>query len=123
MDKIIINASFKDCIERIIHLKKPLAYKTKTVTKDNSNSKKELTEMFNNCLNFEISDNEIEFEVNKTKEELNKDIDDNKNCMTYSLYRLKKWCNQKVEYRQQITQYLKFKELTWILKELTIDKL
>ena len=115
---IRINASFKDCIERIVCYNEAQPSSIKTVSRDNSDSKEDIIYLFQNCISFNIEENKILFEINKTEEEKQKQLRKMKSVVTHSINMLKKWCNTKDEWKDQIIEYLTYKNLDWIIKEI-----
>lgn len=120
--KISINGAFTDCIGSILHYKDmtiPDYYKTKEVVKGaNSNDKKEIIELFKSCIDFFIEDNEIIFTIKRSELELNEYLEEKKQGLKYELNKLKKWFDLKEENKVQITTYLRYKKLDFILTEL-----
>lgn len=114
---LIINATIKNTIDRIIFLKDIKIKQTKDISFDNDCNKLDIINALQNGNSFNISENEIYIEVARTKEEIKKDIDHYKLVNKCSISRLKKW-SENEEYRNQIIKYLTVKKLDWILKEL-----
>jgi len=135
MSKISIKAAFADEISRVLHhntSKPSQVIEHYEVEVNNDNKKEEIAELFNTCVGFEIvSDMDeygndeggyILFTMKKTQEEIDKlhieFEEDRKNHIVYCIRRLKKWCDNKVEDKEQIEVYLKFKKLDWILDKI-----
>ena len=117
---ITINASFKDCIDRIVYYNTATPMLTnKEVSKNSENSKEDIVHLFQSCTSFRICDNEIVFEVEKTQEEINQNLQQYKNTVRHSIVTLKNWCNKKDEWKTQIVDYLTYRKLDWIIKEIS----
>lgn len=116
--KISISASFADCIRRIEYYKNAQPTSTKQVIKNNSHDKESIIELFETCISFEILDGEIEFTVNKGKIEIQTKLNEYKNMVISNIKSLAKWCNTKPEWNTEIINYLKYKDLEWIIQEL-----
>ena len=132
---ITIKAAFADEIGRVLHhnTSKPSHYIEQfEVEATNNSSKEKIAELFNTCLGFEIVSNVDEYgeeeagTINFTMKKSQEEIDelrikfevDRKNHVVYCIKRLKKWCDNKVEDKEQIEIYLKHKKLDWILEKI-----
>lgn len=115
---ITINASFKDCIDRIAYYNTAAPIPTKKVRRNSEHSKEDIVHLFQGCASFTICEDEIVFEVDKTQEEIDKNLQEHKNIVRHSIATLKNWCNKKDEWKTQIVDYLTYKKLDWIIKEI-----
>ena len=116
---ITINASFKDCIDRIVYYNTARPALIKEVSKNSEHSKEEIVHLFQSCTSFRICDDEIVFEVEKTQEEIDQKLQEYKNVVKHSIATLKNWCNKKDEWKTQIVDYLTYRKLDWIIKEIS----
>ncbi len=121
MKTIKINGSFADCITGLVDPEKivvPWWAKHKEIMINNEDDKDKIITLFKECDSFNILEDEITFVLNSTQEEINKYIDDRIKHTQYGINRLRKWMDAKEEWNIQITEYLEYKELQWILDEL-----
>ena len=118
MKTITINASFKDTIERIDFCKKCKPSDVKEVYFNDNTSKEELLKGLKDCISFTIEEDSIICKVYRSEEEKQKDINDYKELVESNINQLKKWCNLKEEYKTQITEYLEYSKLDWILNKI-----
>ena len=116
---ITINASFKDAIDRLIYYTtevKPLFIKE--VIFDNESDKNSLINTLKDCIYFNIEGNSIICTVYTTEEEKEQYLQRYEVLRKAQLNTLKKWYNLKEEYKTQLTEYLKIKNLKWILDKI-----
>ena len=120
METITINASVKDTIERIIRFrnypKNIQEYKNnyKYESIGNGTSKEEIINMLNNCIEFDIKDDNIIFTVHKTEEEIKEEILFLKYNFNYHVNELKRYYNLNNYLKGQIITYLNKYNLNWI---------
>lgn len=118
MATITINASFKDTIERIVFYKKHKPSEVKEVYFNSEVSKEDLLKGLKDCISFIIEEDSIICKVYRSEEEKQKDINHYKEVVKSNIFQLKKWCNLKEEYKTQITEYLEYLKLDWILNKI-----
>ena len=118
MKTITINASFKDTIERIDFCKKYKPSEVKEVYFNNETNKEDLLKGLKDCISFTIDEDSIICKVYRSEEEKQKDINHYKEVVKSNIFQLKKWCNLKEEYKTQITEYLEYLKLDWILNKI-----
>lgn len=125
MNTVSINAQFKSTIDWIEHFKKgyntPIEdYElTKELTFDNESKKEDIIKGLQNCLSFKILEDEcIEIKVKKTNEELEEIRLDKQYQLEKFLGNLKYKTKLKEKYKIEIYEYLSFRGLNWIIKEL-----
>lgn len=127
MKTITVNAQFKSIIDWVIHFEKgyntPLKdYNlTKEIYFDNDTPKETIIKYLQDCISFNIEEDSIEIKVKKSNEELEEIRLDNQYQLEKFLKNLKYKTKLKEEYKEEIYEYLSFKGLDWIIKEL--DKL
>lgn len=131
--RLIINGSYNDCIERIIHHREaiesnkiPLWLKTELYQLNEDDNKESFIELFKKCKNFYFQDDGITFESERSEEELEKVVskykNDSKISLKSNLNQLEKWFNMNEESKDQIETFLKAKDLDWILEEIDGSK-
>ena len=120
---IIINASLKDTIDSIIYYKKPIDIDPiKVIEVDNNSNKEEISKLFKECLEFTILDQEIEFKIKKTEEEIKEEIRTktigNENSIKYWITYLKNISKKHAVYKQQILDYCREYKINWLIEEI-----
>ena len=120
----MINASLKDTIDRIIYYKKPIdidPIKVIEVNNNNSN-KEEILSLFKECVEFTILDQEIEFKIKKTEEEIKEEIIiktiENENSIKCRIRFLSDVYKQHKVYKQQILDYCREYKINWLIEEI-----
>ena len=115
---ITINASFCDAINRIIYYKDAKPRETKEIYLYNETDKSEVINTLQNCISYEITEDSILCVIHTSKEEKQEALNHYKRLSNSNIASLKKWCSLKEEYKKQITEYLEYKKLNWILNKL-----
>lgn len=118
---LTIKGAFADCIGRILHHNNettPKSMLTTEVSVDNDDSKVRIVELFMTCISFDIKDDYIEFTVKRNQEEIDKFHEERKYSLSCEIKQLRKWCDNKVEDKEQILTYLKAKKLDWIIESI-----
>lgn len=115
---LTIKSEFKDYIDRIIYYNSAKPTITKQVIIFDEHDKAYMIDLFKSCVSFSIGNESITFIVNKTDEEIQKDLDDYKARIKNSINRLNWWCGRDEADKLQITTYLKGRGLDWILNRL-----
>ena len=118
MKTITINASFKDTIERVVFCKEYKPSEVKEVYFNNETDKEQLLKGLKDCISFTIDEDSIICKVYRSEEEKQKDINHYKELVKSNINQLKRWCNLKEEYKTQITEYLEYLKLDWILDKI-----
>jgi len=121
MKTIRINASFSDCIDGLVDpesLDVPKWVMTIEVVVDNENKSDEIIALFKECISFNIKEDSIFFILKSTQEEIDSYIDRRNGYTAHGINRLHKWMNTNKEWDIQITEYLEFKGLQWVLDKL-----
>ena len=113
-----INASVLDTINRAIYYKKLTPSKTKEVFISADKSKDVFAKAFLECISFELDEEGIHFKVEKTRDDITKDLEENNVRIRSQIISLRKTCERKEEYKNQIYEYCNKCDLQWILEEI-----
>ena len=119
----MINASLKDTIDRIIYYKKPIDIDPiKVIEVNNNSNKEEIYKLFKECIEFTILDQEIEFKIKKTDEEIKEEIIiktiENENSIKRWIRFLSIASKKHEVYKQQILDYCKEYKINWLIEEI-----
>ena len=115
---LTIKGAFKDCIDRIIYYNSAKPTLTKEITVTDEHNKAYIIDLFKLCISFSIGDGIIVFTVNKTDQEIQKELNDYKLIIKKSINCLSTWCGKSEVDELQIKTYLKECGLDWILNQL-----
>lgn len=118
---ITINAQIKSRIDWVKYYKEALNSTSKhfkDFTLDDGNTKEEIINALNSCKSFVIEDDCITIKKEFTKEEYKTRNEEDKKGLIYWISRVKKDYQSSVKNKNEITTYLEYKNLNWILEEI-----
>lgn len=107
-----------DCIERLEHHKKTKHTKTTMVIKNNNDSKEDIIYFFGNCIKWRIVENTIEFDVSASKNTITQFYNMREKQINSNMAQLKRLIKRNKEDEKELLDYLKKKELTWIIEKI-----
>lgn len=113
-----INASVLDTIKRAIYYKNLTPSKSKDVFISTDKPKDVFAKAFLECISFELGEDGIYFKVEKTHDDITKDLEENNIRIRSQIISLRKTCERSEEHKKQIYEYCNKYDLQWILEEI-----